>query len=178
MRNRTYITMQEINKILDLDKNTTRARKLILNYLKLQKAESLIDYTFAEDNIRNNTFIEVEWINNFPNKNDSGWMTFYSDDFEILYSIGVDFYVVHWVLRMYVNHEKGFSYISIKDIASILTCRTVAVQNAIDLFDYSGLFKIKRGEYYYNYDMKRMAKNNNEYKYTSEKNWILKLGRF
>lgn len=177
MDNKMYITIQEINRVLMVNKNITRAKKRIVEYLSLLKEQELISYNFKVKEVRNNDFIELEWINNFPKREDSGWVAFYADDIDILYSIGTNFYVVHWILRMYINYEKKVSFASIRYMASIMKCRTVVVQSAVDLFDYSGLFEISRGEYYYNHDLKRKVRNNNEYRYTDEKDWVLKLGR-
>ena len=177
MGNKMRITIREINKVLSISKNITDARNRILNYLDLLKNQKLISYNFNVKETKNNDFIEIEWIDSFPEKKDSGWVAFYSNDFDILHSIGTDFYVLHWILRMYVHHEKNVSFVSIKHMSSIMKCRTVVVQNAVDLFGYSGLFEITRSEYYYNHELKRKMKNNNEYKYTNEKDWILKLGR-
>ena len=177
MGNKMRITIREINRVLSISKNITDARNRILNYLDLLRDQKLICYNFNAKEAKNNDFIEIEWIDNFPRKKDSGWVAFYSDDFDILYSIGTDFYTIHWILRMHVHHEKNVSFVSIKHMSSIMKCRTVVVQNAVDLFGYSGLFEITRSEYYYNHELKRKMKNNNEYKYTNEKDWILKLGR-
>lgn len=177
MSNKMYITIREINRVLSISKNITDARNRILKYLSLLKGQKLIGYNFNINETKNNDFIEIEWIDNFPDKKDSGWVAFYHDDFDILYSIGTDFYTLHWILRMYVHHEKSVSFVSIKHMSSIMRCRTTTVQNAVDLFGYSELFKITRSEYYYNHELKRKMKNNNEYRYTNEKDWILRLGR-
>ena len=166
INNHTYLTIKEIDNILQIDKNIHRSKKVIINCLQLLKKHGLINFNTNIKDINNTDSIKIEWINLFPNKDDFGWIKFYADDFDIFDKIGIIPYCTMWVLRMYENHESNTSFIAINDISSILKCRTEKVQYSIGLFEYTNLFDIIRGNYYYNESYGRNIKKNNEYKYT------------
>lgn len=166
INNHTYLTIKEIDNILQIDKNIHRSKKIIINCLQLLKKYELINFNINIKDVNNTDSIKIEWINLFPNKDDFGWIKFYADDFDIFDKVGIILYCTMWILRMYKNHESNTSFIAINDISSILKCRTKKVQYSIDLFEYTNLFDIIRGNYYYNEGYGRNIKKNNEYKYT------------
>lgn len=170
INNHTYISIDEINDLIYSDKNKTRGRKKVKESLQLLKANGLIDF-LDSDLVRD--VIKIEWINLFPKKSDSGWIKFEYNDFDIFDVVGVDFYCVMWVLRMYTNHQTNTSFLQIKDIAKLVGCRAIQVSRAIDLFEYAGLFEVKRGELSYIDWLGEWKKNNNSYKYIGDTEWIL-----
>lgn len=167
MNDEVHITIKEINNILKLYKNMTRARAIIINYLKLLKQNKLIDYNMDIDSVGNNDYILLKLINRFPIRDDYGWIKFYANDFKVHSKIGNVPYCVMWILRMHMHFEKKISFISITDITSILKCNRTKVQNSIDLFDATELFEVIKGDYYFNVEYGRRIKMNNSYKYTS-----------
>lgn len=168
MNNDVYISYKEINDIFQFNKNIYRSKPIIINSLHILKNNNLID--FSEDilDANNSTIIKFKWIKQFPNYGGIGWTKFYADDFEIHSKIGNIPYLVMWVLRMYRNHETNTSFIAITDITSILECNRNKVQNAIIMFKKYGVFEVTVGEYYYNDDLEKYIRRNNEYRYTEQ----------
>lgn len=175
MANEAYITYRGINDVLKLSKNITRSRKSIIEFLELQRKSKLIDFSDDIKDAKHDEFICIEWLDLFDN--DVGWTTFYPEDFNIHSKIGNLTYNVMWVLRMFTNYKSNTSYLSIHSISEILMCDIVRVQNSIDLFDKSGLFKVKRGEYEINPVSKTTMRRNNEYKYTGKTNVLFNMNQ-
>jgi len=173
----TYLSIKEMNDLIYLDKNATRGYKKIRISLKLLRENGLIDFL---DTDIDKDVVKLKWINLFPEKSNSGWIKFTYNDFDIFEVVGVDFYCVMWLLRMYTNHETKTSFIAISDIARLMSCKTVQIQRAVDFFEYAGLFKVKRGEYYKpkGFESDRAIKRNNNYKYTEDIEWILELNNY
>lgn len=172
----TYLSVKEINDLIFLDKNVTRGYKNIKTSLYKLKEKGLINFTDSEID---KDIIKIEWINLFPNTSDNGWIKFEYKDFDIFEVVGVDFYCIMWLLRMFTNHETKTSFVAIKDITKFIGCKTLQVQRAVDLFEYAGLFEVKRGQYYKpdGFESERAIKRNNSYKYTGNINFILGLAK-
>lgn len=173
MANKTYISYREINNVLQLDKNITRSRKSIIEFLELQKKNKLINFHNSIKEAKQDDFICIEWLDLF--ENDVGWTAFYPEDFEVHSRVGNIAYNIMWVLRMFTNNKSDTSYLSIDSISKILMCDIIKVQNSIDLFDKAGLFEVKRGEYETNPVDKTIMRRNNEYKYTGNIDNLLSM---
>lgn len=166
-----------MNDLIYLDKNAPRGYTKTRESLKLLKKNCLIDFV---DSDLNKDVVRIKWINLFPDKTNNGWVKFEYNDFDIFEAVGVDFYCVMWLLRMYINHETGTSFVAISDIGKFIGCKTIQVQRAVDFFEYAGLFEVKRGEYYRpkGFESDRAIRRNNSYKYTGDMEWILGLNNY
>lgn len=166
-----------MNDLIFLDKNVTRGYKNIRDSLHLLKKNGLIDYV---DNDIGKDIVKIEWVNLFPERINGGWIKFEYNDFDIFEIVGVDFYCVMWLLRMYTNHGTKTSFVAIKDITKIIGCKTSQVQRSIDLFEYAGLFEVKRGQYHRpdGFESEKAIKWNNSYKYIGDIDFILGLNKY
>lgn len=173
MNDKVYINIKQINEVIRVSNNITYAKDLILKYLEKLEEYGLISFHFDIDNVKTNDTLCIEWNDLFDNAN--GWIPFYYNDFEIQYKIGNIPYCVMWMIRMYTNNNSETSYPSIRQIADTLRCDIVKVQNSIDLFDKTGVFKITRGRLYYNEEEKKTMKKNNEYIYTGNIDGVLSM---
>lgn len=174
MADEVYISIKDIASIVKFDKNTSRSKKAIIKSLEQLRSESYIDFDFDINCKRiDETFI-LKWILQFK-KGESGWTKFFAQDFKTFSKIGSLSYTTMWLLRMYKHYEKGYSYISMNDMASILETSKTKIQNITDLFKVSRLFLVERGDYYYNREQKKNLKLNNEYTYTANSEGLMKM---
>ena len=165
-----YLSIAEMNNLIYLDKNESRGRTKVRKSLQLIKDNKLID--FDEDNLHNDV-VKIKWINLFPNRSDGGWIRFEYNDFDVFEIIGVDFYCIMWILRMYTYYETNTAFLQIKDIARLVGCKTIQVSRAIDLFEYTGLFEVKRGDWEHIEWAGEWKKKNNSYRYTGNIEYLL-----
>ena len=165
MNNDVYITVKEINNIFSFNSNVTRAKDIVIHSLEILKKHNLI--SCQQINYSNGNTIKLKWNKLYPDYGGEGWTRFYADDFEMHKEIGNIPYLVMWVLRMYENHLTRTSFISITDITTILECNRNTVQDAINLFKEKKIFAITEGEYYFNDDLQKNIRKNNQYKYIS-----------
>lgn len=177
INNNIHLSIREMNDFIFLDKNTSRGCKKVRKSLKLLKSAGFIDFF---DSDLSKDIVKIRWINLFPNKDDSGWIKFKYNDFDIFEIVGVDIYCVMWLLRMHINYKTKTSFLSISHMRDILKCQTISIQRSIELLEYSGLFKVERGGYHESKtnEFGNRIKKNNTYRYAYDTKWLLKLNTF
>lgn len=161
-----------MNDIIYKDKNKYRGSKKVEQDLKLLERAGLIKIVEINTDCKVYT---IKWNNLFPEKSDGNWIKFMYNDFDIFNIVGVNFYCVMWLMRMYTNYKTKTSFIPIEDMAKLIKCKTIEVQRAVDFFEYVGLFTVQRGAYHKPEGVDRAIKCNNSYKYTSDIEYILTL---
>lgn len=174
--NQTYITLNQIMETLDLLKNKTRHRDKILQSLEHLVNEGYIKIDGGIEASIHKT-MQIEWVDQFVNSNNKGWIPFYYGDFELYHYIGAVPYLLMWLLRTYSNHKTDVSFVSISMMADILKCNRNAVQATIRLFRETGLFEVKTGDYYYSRRHRKKIRQNNEYSYIGDTQTITSIGQ-
>lgn len=167
MANQAYITLNEINRVLKIDKNNSRARVKIIDSLKMLKDDKLIDYnTEIIENAKGNDFISISWINQYKSRTINGWIPQYENDFNYYIEVGEVGYLLMWIIRTHINNKTGTAFLSVRNMANILKISTKTIVDTITELEKIGCLKvIRHQDYYYNKEYDRMIKLNNNYEW-------------